>query len=375
MRHRLTETGLQRQRDRDLLTLQIDLDLRPQVPARRAEMHHVPAGLQDEPVRADVPVLQVATVEMDLQVRGLPRVQRHRPEAREGARNPDLRGIGHGDIRLHHFPAGPLPGVRHRQAHRDAVTVVVGLRERLRVRERRVGQAVTEREGDAQLPGVVPPVADEQPLAVADMPVLTGEVQVGGIVGETGRHGLAQLAGRVHRAGEDIGQCCSTALPQQVAVQDRRRRPLHLAEFQRATVGEHDDDPLLHRPHRAQQRQLLGRQLDGRPVETLRFLVLRQAEEEHGDIGIGGVLHRLGEQCRIPARAVGGESRGVGDRGAEPLAQLLQRTVDLGGVDVGTPAALIAGCFREGTDDRHRASHPRVRDGQDVAAVGRIVLQ
>ena len=127
-------------------------------------------------------------------------------------------------------------------------------------------------------------------------------------------------------------------------------------------MGQHHRHPRVDLPHRGQQVELLGGHVDVGAVEALGLLGIRQSEEDHGDVGVSGVLHRLIAQCDgllgVRPGTIGDEAAGVGHRRGQARLDLLQRHVDAGRVDVGRSAALVAGHLGEGADDGDRAGHP-----------------
>ena len=163
-RHRLGERGGQRQRDVHHLALELYLSGSAQVTAARADGDNIPARFQHRGSGAGVAVLQVAAVDVDLQLGTLAGVKGHRPESTESLRDALHRGLRHGHIGLDNLPAAAGPGVRHPDDDGEALTVVVGLGEDPVVGEGGVAQSVAEGEGDRELTGVIPAVADVQPL-------------------------------------------------------------------------------------------------------------------------------------------------------------------------------------------------------------------
>src|SRR5215211_1109689 len=99
-------------------------------------------------------------------------------EGPELARRAGELGRGRLDVELDDLAAGSVAGVRDRDLDREGVSGREGLGRDARAAdlEGGVGQAVAEREADGERAGVVPAVAHEDPLAVADLAVLAGEV-------------------------------------------------------------------------------------------------------------------------------------------------------------------------------------------------------
>ena len=89
------------------------------------------------------------------------------------------------------------------------------------VAEAGVGQAVAEGVADRAVEGVVAAVADEDALAVADMALLAGEVEVGRGVLQPQRERLGQPSRGVGRAEQQVGGRAAGALAGQPALQHR----------------------------------------------------------------------------------------------------------------------------------------------------------
>ena len=139
---------------------------------------------------------------------------------------------------------------------------------------------------------VVPAVADEQALAVADVRELAREVEERRGVLEAQRDRLGELRRRVDLAEQHVGGRAAAGLAEQPGLEDRGHA---VGEGQRddAAVREHDDGVRVGREHRVEQRELVGRQVDVFAVVALGLEAGRQAEEHDGDVGSGCRGHGL----------------------------------------------------------------------------------
>ena len=218
-----------------------------------------------------------------------------------------------------------------------------------------VGQAVAERVADLAVERVVAAVADEDALAVADVPGLAGEVQVRRGVLEPQRDRLGQPAARVRRA-EAAGRRPRRRRPGRTAsTRGRAGVVLPVRQPHRRAVGEHHDERCgLACARSRQQRGLVG----GRSM---------WARSKPSDSSPAAGRGRRPPRRRVPParpprrpaassspRRVDAEAGGerdlhaVGHRGA----QLVEGDVDPGRVHLRAAGALVARRAGELADHR-----------------------
>ena len=208
------------------------------------------------------------------------------------------RRAGEADVHLDDLAAVPLAGVGHRNAHLDAL--VRGRRGRLPVGEGRVRQAEAERVRHLLLARVEAPVADVQALAVADVPVLAGEVQVGGVVLEAERDRLGQPPRRVDPAEEHVGDRAAARLAKQPALDDRGHRGVPRGGAEHGPVGQDHDGARVSLRDLLDQRPVRVGQVDAVPVGALGLV--HAADEDQRDVARLRERHRLGEQVPVLGR-------------------------------------------------------------------------
>ncbi len=246
------------------------------------------------------------------------------------------------------------------------------------VRERRVGQAVPERVGDVDLAGVVPAVAHEHALAVADVAELAGEVPERGGVLEPQGQGLGEPARRRDGAREHVGDGGAAGLAAQPAGEQRGGVVLPRGDRDRRAAGEHHDDARVHRGDGAQQRDLVGGQVEVVAVVALRLVRGGQAEEHEHGTRAPRRLDGLGDE-RVGGAVVGGAlgqrvARRERQVGAGGPPQRGERVVEAGRVDLGGAGALVPrGAGELAHDDG--AGERLGRQGQQGRTVDGVVPQ
>ena len=207
------------ERDAGVVARDLDHGGGAQVAGGGADGAVVLAALHHPAAQPGLPVRQVGAVDAEHHLGGLAGRDRDVGERLELARRAAHGRARQAHVDLHHLAPVPVAGVGDRDPHLDAVDG--DGRARLAVLERGVGEAEAERVGHLLLAGVEAPVADVDALAVAHVPVLPGEVQVGGVVRQLERDRLGQPAGRVDHAEQHVGDRAAAGLPEQPALQDR----------------------------------------------------------------------------------------------------------------------------------------------------------
>ena len=150
--------------------------------------------------------------------------------------------------------------------------------------------------------GVVP-VADEDAFAVADVTLLAGEVQPAGVVLQTQRDGLGEMAGRVDDAEQDVGDRTATGLAEKPPLHDRVNAVMPPLERDNPAVGKDDHGGGAAGRDGTDQLDLLVGQLQGRAVEALGLLPVAEAGEDDGDVRGAGDRHGLRAQRRVLRRS------------------------------------------------------------------------
>ena len=234
--------------------------------------------------------------------------------------------------------------------------------------ERRVREAVAERERHLLPEPVVGAVSDEEPLAVADVLRIAGEVDRRRDVGEHESGTSPPAAHPARRRPVSTSAIAPPAAwpPSQHStiagtLSAQSDDPHHRA------VDEYHDDVRVGAEHRGQQAALVGGKLDVGPVVALRLVRRRQPEHADDDVGVARQRHRLAEQGVVVRRvldAVAGAERHTVL--AEQRRQLVEQHVDTRRVDLRAAGTLEARRPRELTDHRHRALG---RERQQIALV------
>ena len=200
------------------------------------------------------------------------------------------------------------------------------------------------------------PVAHEDTLAVAHVPVFTGKVQVRGVVGQAQGDGLGESARRAHGPGQHVHGGRAALLAQQPPFQHGIRVVLPIGHGHHTAVGQHHHDPGAHSTHSCQQFPLSGGQCDVGAVEPFRFPGFGQPQEQHGGVGIRRQCHRFVDQFR-GIGPVQGEPGGETHRKFRAhLIERLQRAAHPGRHHVGGASALVAGGTGELADHGHRTA-------------------
>ena len=143
---------------------------------------------------------------------------------------------------------------------------------------------MSEGVSDRDTGGGVVPVADEDAFAVADMTLLAGEVQPAGVVFQTQRDGLGEMAGRVDDAEQDVGDRTATGLAEKPSLHDRVNAVVPSLERDNPAVGEDHHGGGAAGRDGTDQLDLLVGQLQARSVEPLGLLPVAEPGEDDGDV-------------------------------------------------------------------------------------------
>ena len=245
-------------------------------------------------------------------------------------------------------------------------------------RERRVGQPEPEGEGDVGVGAVVAAVADEQPLAVAHGLGVAGEVEVGRVVLQAVGNRLGEPARGVDRAGQDVGDGAARGLAAEPRLDERGGVRDDVAQHDRRSVDQHDDDVGVGRRDPLQRGDLVGGQVHVGAVEALRLV--GGGQPDHHDHGVGGGRdgHGFGAQGVVVGVVVGaaGTADAVARREGhlgEGGSELVERGLHLGRDDLGAARALVARSAGELADHRDPAAGRQWEDRGAVRAW--VVLQ
>ena len=187
---------------------------------------------------------------------------------------------------------------------------------------------------------VIVAVADKNPLCIGNDPVLTGEIEIRGIVLQTNRPGFSQMAAGIDRSVQQIHRRCAHLFPAEIHTKDGgyilQPRQLHRC----AAVQNHRRIRVDSR-HRRNQPVLILRQPQVLPVRAFGLKCVGQTREDHAGIHIPGNFQRLSKK-RIVRRFISGiEPSGIPDRSAGGL----RRSHGMGNIDMAGARPLVARCL------------------------------
>jgi hypothetical protein len=209
--------------------------------------------------------------------------------------------------------------------------------------ERRVREPVAEGERHLLPEPIVGAIADEQPLAVAHVLRVTGEVDCRRDVGQADRDRLREPPARLGHTRQDVGDRATGALPGEPALHDRGDAVGPVGHAHDRAVHEHDDHVRVCGEHGGEKPALVRRELDVGAVVALRLVRRRQPEHTDDGVGVLCVRHRLTEQRVVVRRvfdAVAGRERHPPL--AEQRREFVEQHVDPRGVDLRATGALEA---------------------------------
>jgi len=248
---------------------------------------------------------------------------------------------------LHDFLAGSVACVADLDGDLERVgrSDLLGGDLEVVVLEGGVGEAVAEGEEGKDFASVVVAVADEDPLGVVDLAVCAGEVAEGGVVLQTLGKGVGELARGVGVAEEDVGDCVApflTGVPGFEESGDGFEPGRH---SQGGAVDEDYDGVGVGGGHGGDECGLVAGKVDIEAVVVAPFVLIGEAGEDQGDVGVGGDAGGVGDRVLgggwLPLEAEGGlvgalaelDAEGVGAVGLEVYG---------GGVAAGGVAGLEA---------------------------------
>ncbi|MPN15059.1 hypothetical protein SDC9_162388 [bioreactor metagenome] len=127
-----------------------------------------------------------------------------------------------GHIQLHDFRAGDAARVGHVEGDFQRFTRVQVRRvhTKIGIGKRSIRKPMPEGITDRHLCCVIIAIADEDTLTVLHRARVTGEIGMARYVAKLHRPAFGELAGRVHGARHQIGNCASDRLAAEVQEQD-----------------------------------------------------------------------------------------------------------------------------------------------------------
>ena len=211
---------------------------------------------------------------------------------------------------------------------------------------------------------VVAAVADEDPLAVAHVPGLAGEVEVRRRVLEAHGQRLGEPPARVRRPEQQVGRGAARGLPGQPALQHRRGVRLPCRHPHRRAVGQHHDEPRVGGGEPLHQRDLVrraGRCARGRTPRTRRRRAGRGTRPRRSPAAQARRPPRPAPRRRPWSRRRSRRRRRSSTPVGHGAAQLVERDVDPRRVDLRAAGALEARRAGELADHRDRVARRRLQ--------------
>ncbi len=176
---------------------------------------------------------------------------------------------------------------------------------------------MTKWEERCQVLLIVVAIADEDPLAIADLAILAGIIGVGGVVLQTDGEGGRQFARRSLVTEKDIGEGIALFLAVIPHLQDGRNfvDPRH---FDGGADIQHDDRVLVGFGHALDQLVLPAGQLHIDAVGAFGFPFAVQARDQYHHVRIPGQLYSFGDGV-LRLRGLVTEHHGAPARAAFPV--------------------------------------------------------
>ena len=242
------------------------------VPAALADLDRKLAALHEEIVHLRLVVRKCALIERETHRFGLARQEIDLGKIAQLADRAAHRALLVADIELDDSLARDRAGVGHVHGDGEGILIRQGLpvHGHIAEGERRVGEAVAEREIHGQLLLVVVAVADENALGIGDHAVLAREIQVGGVVLEADRPGFGEAAGGVYISEKDIDSRGTDLLAAEVH-QKHGRNLAKPGQFHRGAAVQDDHRVRVGRRDRRDQLVLVLRQAHMLAVAAFRL--------------------------------------------------------------------------------------------------------
>ena len=174
------------------------------------------------------------------------------------------------------------------------------------------------------------------------MPVVPGEIEIRGRIGELQGEAFGQFSRRVDRAEQYVRRRFSYSLAAEIGLEDSFRliRPRHL---HRRAVMQYDHRIRLNRRHLLYQSVVSVGQLQMRPVVALRLERIGQTYKQYRGLRFHGQLYRLFAQRLVLACVRKRISAGI--RRLRVLCRAVESRRTMVCMNMRASPALIAGPF------------------------------